>query len=461
MQSSHTLVTDIAFDDSTLIAAAGIVPMLGLASMCELEELADEWVQIPTDKGAHAGAKVLAVLTGMMMNGDSIDDMAVLRHGAMRRIVDRPYAPSTLGSFLRMFTWGNARQLDAVSSRLTARLVGQTPVLDDIDGPCFLDFDDTITPLYGYAKQGVGYGYSGIKGLNALIGTVSGLRSAPMVCGQRLRSGSTYSSRGVHQFVTEMVNSIAAMRGGRTDGILARGDSAFYTHNTVSAAVDAGVEVSVTMKMDTKVVATIEAIAEDAWTPITYRHPVKDPETGAWITHAAIAEVPYTAFTGNAHTVSEHIAGRMIVRRMPKYTDTDQPGMFDEWRYRPIFTTDTDTDPVTVDKTHCHHAIIEKVHADLKGSALRHLPSGQFAANAAWLTCAVMAFNLTRAAGALTRSPRMALASTATIRATLINIPARITYSARRYTAHLPTNWPWRTEWLTLYKAVTHPKHAL
>ena len=143
--------------------------------------------------------------------------------------------------------------------------------------------------------------------------------------------------------------------------------------------------------------------------------------------------------------------GRLVVRRIPdlnadKNKAAGQQALFGIWRFHAFFTTVTAKvlDTVTADKTHRGHAIIEQVNADLKNSALAHLPSGVFAANAAWLVLAVMAFNLTRAAATLTGG-NLAKAVTATVRRKLVNIAARIASSARRISLHLPSNWPWQT----------------
>ena len=170
--------------------------MAGLARKCGLAELADEHLSAPTDKGSNAEAKVSAVVAGMVAGADSIDDMALLRHGAMGTVFDRPYAPSTLGSFLRAFAFGHVRQLDAVASRLLAGLHEHTPVLAGIEGRVLVDLDDTIIEVHGYAKQGSGYGYSGVRGLNALIATATTEKGAPVIIGQRLRKGSCGSPRG-------------------------------------------------------------------------------------------------------------------------------------------------------------------------------------------------------------------------------------------------------------------------
>jgi hypothetical protein len=197
MQLSHSRpVASAVFDDPNLVSCAGLVPMAVLAHKCGLAELADEHLSVPTDKGANAGAKVSALVAGMVAGADSIDDMALLRHGAMGTVFDRPYAPSTLGSFLRALAFGHVRQFDAVASRLLGRLHASTPVLAGIDGPVMVDLDDTIIEVHGHAKQGSGYGYSGVRGLNALIATVSTAHCAPVITGQRLRKGSCGSPRG-------------------------------------------------------------------------------------------------------------------------------------------------------------------------------------------------------------------------------------------------------------------------
>ncbi len=150
-----------------------------------------------------------------------------------------------------------------------------------------------------------------------------------------------------------------------------------------------------------------------------------------------------------------------MVRRIPDLNPKAKDGqesLFETWRFHAFFTT---TDPgtldtVTADKTHRGHAIIENVHADLKNSALAHLPSARFTANCAWLVPAVLAFNLTRAAATIT-GPGLAKATTATIRRTLIAVPARVASSARRLTLHLPTNWPWQHAWRRLFTRTCGP----
>ena len=188
-------------------------------------------------------------------------------------------------------------------------------------------------------------------------------------------------------------------------------------------------------------------IGDDAWTPIAYREAVFDEDTGRWVSRAEVAEIPFTAFASRPTT--QRVPGRLVVRRIPELNPTSQDGLFDGWRFHAFFTTSS-LEVVAADQTHRGHAIIEQVHADLKHAALAHLPSGRFAANAAWLVLAVVAFNLTRAAACLS-GPRLAKATTGTIRRTLICVPARVATSARRLRLHLPINWPWQQAWTTLF----------
>jgi hypothetical protein len=412
--------------------------------------LTDEHLSVPTDKGSNAGAKVSCLVAGMVAGADSIDDMRLLRHGAMGTLFDRPYAPSTLGSFLREFTFGHVRQLDAVATRLLAPLAERTPLLAGIEGTVMVDLDDTIIEVHGYAKQGSGYGYSGVRGLNALIATITTDEGAPVITGQRLRKGSCGSPRGAARMIGDTLATVKRLRSTAATGRpLVRADSAFYGHRTVAAALRGGADVSVTVRLDAKVRTAIAAIGDDAWTPIEYTDAIYDETTGQWISRAEVAEIGFTAFSSKK--ASQQVPGRLVVRRIPDLNPTGdgQATLFDVWRFHAFFTT-TDLDTVTADKIHRGHAIIEQVHADLKASALAHLPSGRFATNSAWLVLAVMAFNLTRAAATLAGG-RLGKARTATIRRTLITVPARIASSARRLTLHLPRNWPWETAWNTLF----------
>jgi hypothetical protein len=445
------------FDDSNLVSAAGLVPAMGLAVKTGLGQLADELLTLPEYFGANPGLKVTALVAGMLAGADSIDDMAVLRHGGMKKLFVGAYAPSTLGSFLRAFTFGHVRQLDAVARRWLVNLSSATPIVTGIDEYALVDIDDTIKEVHGYQKQGSGYGYSGVRGLNALIGIVSTSIAAPIIVGSRLRKGATGSPRGAGKFVADVLATVRRLRSTAASGpVLLRADSAFYGHPVVSAAQRAGAKVSITARMDPAVKRAIGTIADESWTTIQYTNAILDQATGRWISTAQVAEVPFMAFTGRKK--AEHIEGRLVVRRIPELNPFDgggQPTLFDTHRFHAFFTT-SDLDTVTADKTHRAHAIIEQVNADLKDSALAHLPSGVFTANAAWLVLATIAFNLTRSLGTTTNSV-LRTARSGTIRRTLINIPARISTSARKIVLHLPENWPWETGWTTAFAAACGP----
>jgi len=457
MQLCHTpRATSAVFDDPNLVSSAGLVPVLTLARSAGLQELAQTHLSVPTDKGANAGLKVASLVAGMVAGADSIDDMALLRHGGMGRVFASAYAPSTLGSFLRTFSFGHVRQLDAVASRFLTRLAVQAPLIaiaSETSERVMVDIDDTIIEVHGYTKQGSGYGYSGVRGLNALLAVASTKTSAPVIVAQRLRKGSCGSPRGAKRLVADALKTTTQLSSGSCLRPLARADSAFYGAEVVNAALRGGADVSVTVRMDPKVKAAIATISDDAWTPIEYTDAVFDEPTSTWISRAEVAEIPFTAFTSKKK--AEQVTGRLVVRRIPDLNPNAKNGqetLFDTWRFHAFFTTtDPNTaDTVAADKTHRGHAIIEQVHSDLKGSALAHLPSGKFAANAAWLVLAVIAFNLTRAAATIT-GPGLAKATAATIRRKLIAVPARVASSARRVTLHLPTAWPWQDAWLQLF----------
>ena len=461
MELSHTRpVRAACFDEPNLVSAAGLVPVLGLAANAGLDVLAEGLLTVPSDKGSNAGGKVTAVVAGMVAGADCIDDLALLRHGAMRRLFDRPYATSTLGSFLRAFSFGQVRQLDAVASRFLQRLARCSEVLPGLGGLVLVDLDDSIVEVHGHAKQGAGFGYSGVRGLNMLLATVSIASAAPMVVAQRLRKGSANSARGAQRLVRDALATVRSLRPPDPAGpVLLRADSAFYGSPTVGAAVRAGAQVSVTVRMDPKVKAAICTIGDGAWTAIEYPDAVYDEDSGQWISRAEVAETPFTAFATRRR--SEQVEGRLVVRRIPDLNRPANPGqapLFQLWRFHAFFTT-SELDTVSADKTHRGHAVIEQVNADLKSSALAHLPSGKFAANSAWLVCAVIAFNLTRAAGSIAGG-KLAKATTSTLRRTLVAVPARVASTARRLTLHLPKHWPWQDAWTTLYTRVWRSPRA-
>ena len=465
MQFKHApAAVSAKFDDPNLVSAAGLVPMLRLARTAGLDQLAQVRLTVPSDKGANAGSKVMALVAGMLAGADSIDDMNVLRHGGMGRLFDRTYAPSTLGSFLREFRFGHVRQLDAVASRTLVNVAQSAPLLRASNGErVMVDLDDTIIEVHGYQKQGASFGYSGVRGLNALFATASTSQSAPVIVGQRLRQGKTGSPKGAARIVGDALATLRRMNPGTSARPLLRADSAFYGHATIGTAIKAGADVSVTVRMDPAVKAAIATIPEDVWEMIEYTDSIRDEATGRLISKAEVAEVPFVAF--RSRKIVERVEGRLVVRRIPDLNpkQVEQPTLFDIYRHHAFFTTTDKTvmGTVVADKTHRAHAIIEQVHADLKSGPLAHLPSGVFTANSAWLVLAVIAFNLTRAAGLIAdHAGRLARATTATIRRTLTSVPARLARSARRVTLHLPEAWPWQAPFEQLFTATHAPPPA-
>jgi len=344
----------------------------------------------------------------------------------------------------------------AIGAKLTGS--ARTRIEPAVAGPeyTFLDVDDTIIQVHGHQKQGAGFGYSGVRGLNAMLAIVSTTVTAPIIVAQRLRRGATGSPRGAKRLVADALATLKRLPGLGQARVLFRADSAYYGHAPIAAAITAGAHVSVTVRMSPAIRKAIQNIPENAWTTIQYTNAIFDKDTGRWISTAQVAEIGYTAFTSKKK--SQHIPGRLVVRRIPelnKKAGAGQATLFDTHRFHGFFTTSS-LDTVAADKTHRAHAIIELVNSDVKDSALAHMPSGVFWANAAWLVLACIAFNLTRAAATLTDSD-LGKATTGTIRRKLVNLPARIATSARRTQLHLPQNWPWESAWATLFGRACAP----
>lgn len=451
MQLSHTAHTTSAeFDEPNLIVSSGLLTAVALAETVGVADLAADRVTVPGSAGANAGVKLMCLVAGMVAGADSIQDMGVLRHGAMGKVFTGLRAPSTLGTHLRGFQFGHVRQLDAVASRTLIGLAGRTPILGGIEDRCFLDIDDTIDRVFGVKKQGAQFGYTKVRGLNAQLAVLSTPETAPVIAATRLRRGARHSSHGAERMITDALAT--ARRCGATAAVLVRADSAYCTASIVAAIVKADALFSLTIATNPAVRTAVEAIADDAWTRIDYPWAVPDPDTGELVTQAEVAEVTYTAFTSRPK--KHRVTARLIVRRIPERNKNKlQDALFPMFRYHCVFTNNPDP-LVEAEVTHRAHAVIEQVIADLKASALAHLPSGKFNANAAWLVAAAIAFNLTRAVGVLAGG-KLRKAETATIRARLINVPARVASSARRIMLHLPRDWIWAEHWLNAWRSCT------
>ncbi len=317
------------------------MPVLALAERCGLHRLVGETVTVSGPAAANPAVKVPALIAGMVADADSIDDMDVLRHGGMGRLFAGIRAPSTLGSFLRTFRFGHVRQLDKVAAGLLTNLAAHTPLLRDADRMSLVDIDDTVKATYGYAKQGAGYGYTKVKGLNALIGIMSTPVSAPVIAATRLRRGPTNSTRGAARLVADTLT--VAQRCGATGLVVVRADSAFFNADVVAAIRRRGARFSITARHDAAVVAAIASIPERAWTPIRYPEAIWDEAEQRWVSDAEVAETGYTAFT--SRRVDRHVTARLIVRRVRRLNTTPgQDELVPGYRYHAVFTEHTAAD---------------------------------------------------------------------------------------------------------------------
>lgn len=459
MRSSHTAAaTSVRFDDPNLVSCAGLLPVMRLAGRVGLGELADRHVRLGGPTGANAGSKVTSIVAGMLAGADSITDLDVLRHGALPRVLPGGRAASTLGAFLRWFTPGHVGQLDIVAREVLAGLCARTPILPGVEQQAFLDIDAKITRVYGTTKQGARYGHTNVRGFNTLAATLSTPAGRPVIVGSRLRGGNANDARHAASFVRHAQATARAC--GATGPLTARMDSAFYNGEIITIIRNAGARFSVTIPQRRPVLNAITAIAQDAWQPINHDIPIPEHDSPTGAPEIAktpeIAETTYTAFTNPTLNPGQKTTARLIVVRTRIPTPPGHDALFPVYRYHAIFTDTTLDILAAITQHHGRCGSVEHVFADLNAAALAHFPSGRFSANAAWLTLASIAYNLTRATGALAGG-RHTTARTSTIRRQLINVAARISRSARRITLHLPQHWPWQQAWQHLFIATHAP----
>ncbi len=410
------------FDDETLVADAGLILVATLVARLGLEALVDATVKlVGRVGGAHPGRKVLTLVHAMIGGADCIDDSNRLRAGATGAVLGhRVMAPSTLGTFLRAFTFGHVRQLEAVVGGAIERAwgLGAGPT-----GTLIVDVDSTICEVHGYAKAGAAYGYTRQLGYHPLLATRA---DTGEVLHARLRKGSAISGRGAVRFIDELLARVR--RGGAGDAIIVRADSGFYIHKLLDRLSRAEVGFSVTIHQRQPVRTAIDAIDEAAWWRIDY--PDGD---------AAVAECVYRG-------------RRLIVRRVRNHRGP-QGQLFPTWRYH-AFVTNLAGPAWALDQQHRAHAVVELSIRDLKAGPLTHLPSGSFAANGAWLQCAVLAHNLIRWTATLGEIRTDGLIVAKTIRHRHLTVPARLVNRSGRLTLRLPARWPWADHFLTALNAL-------
>jgi len=409
----------VTFDDPNLVANAGLLLVGTLVAKLGLEALVNSSVRlVGRVGGAMPGRKVLTLVHAIVAGASHIDHADVLRSGGTQRVLPfRVMAPSTLGTFLRSFTFGHVRQLESVVGEALRRawVAGAGPGTARL----VIDIDSTICQVVGKAKGGAAYGYTKVLGYHPILATRA---QTGEVLHARMRKGSANTARGTRRFVEELIARVR--RGGAVGEIVMRMDSGFWSYDTIKALGRIDVRYTMAVKANNKpVAAAIAAIDDDAWTAIDY---TPDGE-------AQVAECIYKGL-------------RLVVRRT-RLTDARQARLWPDWRHF-AFLTDLDGDTVSVDAFHRQHAVVELAIRDLKeGAGMEHVPSGDFSANSAWLQCAVLANNLIRWTATIgEQGPVRELTVARTLRTRLIAIPARIVNRSGSVVMRGPKNWPW-SEW--------------
>ena len=415
------------FDHDGLVANAGLLVPATLMARLGIEALINTWVRTGS---ALPGRKVLTLVAAMMAGATHIDHCNILRAGSTQRVL--PFtvmAPSTIGTFLRSFTFGHTRQLDAVLSRVLTRAwdTGAGPG----DGELIVDLDSTICEVHGKAKQAASYGYTKKLGYHPLLATRAGTGEVLL---SRMRKGSANTARGVVRFVDELVANLG--RTNATGPISVRADSGFWAWKLCDRLNAHGIGWSITVRLVPNIKAAIAGIDETAWQDIDY-------------TIGGLAQVAETTYTAGQGPKQRTV--RLIVRRT-RLTDTAQRRLWPDWRHHAFITSNHHISAVDADAFHRNHAVVELAIRDLKeGAGLNHIPSGHYGANAAWLACAVLTHNLGIWADRITDMPPRTHTSR---RTQLITLPAVIANHARRMLIRFPTEWPWADEFHTLLNTI-------
>jgi hypothetical protein len=406
----------VVFDDRRAVSDAGIVLVATLAERLGIAALAGRFVRLGERVGAaNTGRKVMTLIYAMVLGADCIDDCDVLRTGRLSALLGRVAAPSTLGTFLRAFTFGHVRQLDRLLAETLARAwrAGAGPG----DGRLIVDVDSFIGEIHGYAKEGAGFGYTRRRGYHPLLATRADTGEVLHI---RLRKGSAGSPRGVLRFADELIARVT--RAGARGPKLLRADSAFWNKKLIARLDTAGWKYSISVRMQYWVPAAIAEIPEAAW--------------------RALEDYPPD---GEAQIAETSAGGRRLIVRRTRLLGP-QAELWPDWRYFPFITNRTES-VQTVEAEHRQHAVVELAIRDLKDQALAHFPSGKFTANAAWTVIACLAHNLVRWTSVL-GLPDHTIRAARTNRRRLLALPGRLTHSARRWTLHLPARWPWQHDFI-------------
>ncbi len=411
----------VVFDDERAVSDAGVMLVATLADRLGIEALAGRFVRLGDRVGAaNAGRKVMSLVYAMVLGADCIDDTEILRSGSTRKLLGtRVAAPSTLGTFLRAFTFGHVRQLDRLLAQTLTRAwaAGAGPGSERL----VVDVDSFVGEVHGYAKQGASFGYTGKRGYHPLIATRAGSGEVLHV---RFRKGSANTQRGMLRFCDELIARVR--RAGAAGPCLLRADSGFWNTKVFDRLHEKGWQFSIGVRMTAPVAKLVAAIPETDW--------------------QALEDYPDSGEAQIAETV---LGGRRLVVRRVRLVPA-QGELFREWRHFP-FATNRSENITVVEAEHRQHAVVEQVIRDLKDQALTHFPSGDYDANAAWTVLACLAHNMLRwttllgLPGAVVRVAR-------TMRRRLLRMPGRLTRTARKWTLHLPARWPWQNDFAAALK---------
>ena len=433
MQSSHSLDRlHTTFDEPHLIAHAGLLLSATLAQHLGLPALFEDHIDLGQSAGqAHVGRKAMTMIASLLAGGDCIDDAAALRATGSAAVLGHAVpAPSTLGTFLRAFSWGHTKQLDVVSGLALQRAwaAGAGPG----DRPLTLDLDSTVCETYGLQKQGGSrFTYTHVRGYHPLLATRAEGAGPREVLHSRLRGGPSNSGRGASHFLAETL--VRVRRAGARGRLVVRADSGFCHQKVVATCRRYGARFSITVRLTRNLWKVIGEIPEPAWTPIPY-----------WLEGAAeVAEVDYVPFAARRRPgMPATKPVRLIVRRVQPTPGSQLHLQGVLYTYH-AFITDRDGPTLELEADHRRHAVVENTIRDLKeGVGLNHLPSGRFGANAAWLAFSVLAHNLARWVAWLGVGD--ARVTTPRLRRQLFAVPARMVRSGRRVRLRFPQQWPWQ-----------------
>jgi hypothetical protein len=407
----------VLFDDERAVANAGVLLPSVLAERLGFEALVEEIVHLgDRDGAANPGRKVMTLVSAMAVGADCIDDCDVLRSGQTAAVLGHVVAaPSTLGTFLRAFTFGHVRQLDKVLAECLCRAwaAGAGPG----NGRLVVDVDSFVGEVYGNDKQGTGYGYTHKLGYHPILATRSGTGEVLHI---RARKGSANTSRGALRFVEELIPRV--QRAGATGEKLLRADSGFWNQKIMRRLQCAGWTYSIGVRQQPHIKAAITGIPEQDWVTL------EDYPDG-----------------GEAQIAQTMIGSQRLIIRRTRLVGA-QAELWPDWRHFAFLTNRVD--PLTVvESEHRQHAVVELAIRDLKNQALAHFPSGKFLANAAWTVIAALAHNLLRWT-TLIGLPDTTVPTARTLRRRLLTVPGRITRSGRTVTLRLPARWPWEIEFL-------------